>query len=165
MAKHEDGGSRFRIRLNFFDAIVIVLAILVAGALLWTRLKPETVSSAGTTSIRYTIRLQKTVKGTAELVQPGDLLEDNIKNYELGHVVSSSFQPATRAVLDQENGLYVSAAIPGYYDTDIVVETTAAVTDEAVQVGGGYTLRVGETIYVRGPGYLGSGVVYAIERG
>ena len=37
--------------------------------------------------------------------------------------------------------------------------------EEDILVGSGYELRVGEKIYVRGPGYLGSGEVYAIERG
>ena len=32
-------------------------------------------------------------------------------------------------------------------------------------VGGGYAVRAGEDIYVRGPGYLGSGEVYTVERG
>ena len=37
--------------------------------------------------------------------------------------------------------------------------------DEKIVLGSGYEVRVGEKIYVRGPGYLGSGEVYAIERG
>ncbi len=165
MAKHEE--QKFRFRINLFDAIVILIALAAGAFLLWNRFKPEsTPLGPAPESIQYTIRLQRLVPGTAELMQPGDLLEDNVKNYELGTVVTTTSMPATRVLLNQMENRYVKSEIPGYYDVDIVVEsTTATVTDEAVQVGGGYTLRVGETIYVRGPGYLGSGVVYAIERG
>jgi len=164
MAKHEE--QKFRFRINLFDAVVILIALAAGAFLLWNRFKPEsTPLGPSPEGIRYTIRLQRLVPGTAELMEPGDLLEDNVKNYELGTVVSTTSMPATRVMLDEEEGRYVKAEIPGYYDVDIVVDSTATVTEETVQVGGGYTLRVGEVIYVRGPGYLGSGVVYGIERG
>ena len=73
--------------------------------------------------------------------------------------------PATDSIIDEDAEAYVTAEIPGYEDVEIVVESTATYGEERVVLGSGYEVRVGEKIYVRGPGYLGSGEVYAIERG
>ena len=116
-------------------------------------------------SLPFHLRLQKTVPGTGELVETGDALVDVVKNMALGSVVSATVMPATDSIIDEDAEAYVTAEIPGYEDVEIVVESTATYGEESVVLGSGYELRVGEKIYVRGPGYLGSGEVYAIERG
>ena len=162
----EQKNKAFRLHLNLFDAIVILVAVLVAAVLLWTQLKPAAPATApAAEKIQYTIVLKKTVPGTGEQVEVGDALIDAVKNYELGTVLSSEAVPATDLAVDSEQKAYVTAEIPGKEDVYITVESSAVIGDEAVNVGSGYQLRVGEDIYVRGPGYLGSGKVYAIERG
>ena len=159
----------FRLKLNLFDGIVILLALAVAAVLLYMNLKPA--APAGDTSApaaattQYTIRLQKTLPGTGELIEAGDALVDVVKNFELGTVVSATVMPATDSMINEEAKAYVTAEIPGYEDIEIVVESSVTYGEENILVGSGYKLRVGEKIYVRGPGYLGSGEVYAIERG
>lgn len=159
----------FRLKLNLFDGIVILLALAVAAVLLYMNLKPA--APAGDTSApaaattQYTIRLQKTLPGTGELIEAGDALVDVVKNFELGTVVSATVMPATDSIINEEAKAYVTAEIPGYEDIEIVVESSVTYGEENILVGSGYKLRVGEKIYVRGPGYLGSGEVYAIERG
>ena len=164
----EQKKSKFRFRLNLFDCIVIVAAVAVAGLLLWSRMKPvEAVDSpvVSASGIQYTIVLRKTVSGTGALVQQGDALVDAVKNFDLGRVVESSTEQAQRAIVSEEEGRMVMATLPGYEDIYITVESTSTTNDSQVLLGSGYELRVGEDIYVRGPGYLGSGKVYAIERG
>ena len=159
----------FRLKLNLFDGIVILLALAVAAVLLYMNLKPA--APAGDTSTpaaattQYTIRLQKTLPGTGDLIESGDALVDVVKNFELGTVVSATVMPATDSIINEEAKAYVTAEIPGYEDIEIVVESSVTYGEENILVGSGYKLRVGEKIYVRGPGYLGSGEVYAIERG
>jgi len=166
MAKHEENRQGFRLRLNLFDAIVILVAVAAAALLLWRQARPDTAAAGpAARNIQYTIRLQRVVESLPPAVAPGDRLEDSVKNYELGSVVSSTSMPATRSILNEGAARYVTAQIPGFYDVDIVVEAPAVISDEQVLLDGGYALRVGEAVYVRGPGYLGSGIVYAIERG
>ena len=159
----------FRLKLNLFDGIVILLALAVGAVLLYMNLKPA--APAGDTSTpaaattQYTIRLQKTLPGTGDLIESGDALVDVVKNFELGTVVSATVMPATDSIINEEAKAYVTAEIPGYEDIEIVVESSVTYGEENILVGSGYKLRVGEKIYVRGPGYLGSGEVYAIERG
>lgn len=158
-----------RFRLNLFDGIVILLALAVAAVLLYMQMKPAAASGqAGTpaaATMQYTVRLLKTIPGTGDLIQPGDKLRDVVKNYDIGTVVSATVLPATDSIINEDTGSYITAQIPGYEDVDIVIETTATYGDEAVTVGSGYEVRVGDEIFVRGPGYLGSGEVWAIERG
>ena len=162
----EQNKKGFRLHLNLFDAIVILAALGVAGVLLWSQLKPAAPTAApAAQKVQYTIVLQKTVPGTGEQVQAGDRLVDTVKNYELGNVVSAETVPAQDFAIDTENGCYVLADVPGKEDVYITVESSAVISDDAVTVGSGYAVRVGDDIYVRGPGYLGSGRVYAIERG
>lgn len=162
----EQNKKTFGLRLNLFDTIVIVAALLVGGILLWMQMKPAAPDAApAAEKLRFTIVLEKTVPGTGSQVENGDLLVDTIKNYEIGNVVSSKTVPAQDFALDEASGCYVLADVPEKEDIYITVESNAVVTDESVTVGTGYVLRVGEWIFVRGPGYLGSGKVYAIERG
>ena len=165
----ERNEGRFRLKVNLFDGIVILLALAVAAVLLWSQLKPaasggETAGPAAST-MHYTVRLLKTIPGTGALVQPGDALRDVVKNYDLGTVVSATVLPATDSIINEDTHSYVTAEIPGYEDVEIVIESKATYDSEAVLVGGGYDIRVGDEIFVRGPGYLGSGEVWAMERG
>ena len=159
----------FRLKLNLFDGIVILAALAVGAVLLYMNLKPA--APAGDTSTpaaattQYTIRLQKTLPGTGDLIESGDALVDVVKNFELGTVVSATVMPATDSIITEEAKADVTAESPGYEDIEIVVESSVTYGEENILVGSGYKLRVGEKIYVRGPGYLGSGEVYAIERG
>ena len=166
--------KRFRLKLNLFDGIVIVVALAVAAVMLYMQMKPA--ASSGDTSTpaasttQYTIRLQKTLPGTAALIEEGDALADVVSGVDIIDTATSCFsggtaQPATDSIIDENAKAYVTAEIPGYEDIDIVVKASVTYGEEDILVGSGYELRVGEKIYVRGPGYLGSGEVYAIERG
>ncbi len=163
----EQKTPKFRLHLNLFDGIVLILAICAAALLVWNRIKPASSGSdaPAASSFQYTICLRNAMDGLHEHVKPGDHLVDAVKNFELGQVKSVRFMPATQSIVDEESQTYVTAEIPGSEDVLIEVETTASIGDERVTVGSGYELRVGEKIFVRGPGYLGAGEVYAMERG
>ena len=52
----------------------------------------------------------------------------------------------------------------GFEDVYVTVESTCTDSGEALLLDGGYDFRVGQTTYVRGPGYMGSGPVTEIVR-
>lgn len=161
--------QKFRLRLNLFDGIVLILALAVGAFLLWSTLKPTAAqpgdNTASTATVRYTVRFQRWIEDTSALIQPGDRLVDNIKNLELGQVVSTQVVPAQALQLDHLDRAYQLTDIPGYEDVLVTVEAPCTITGtEAISVGGGYTLRVGATAYIRGVGYMASGPIVAIER-
>lgn len=163
----EQNTPKFRLRLNLFDTIVLVLALAVGAFLLWNTLKPAApVESevANTATVRYTIRFLKWPEGKSELIHPGDKLVDTIKNYELGTVVSAQATPALAMELNQVSRQYELVEIPTYEDILVTVESPCTITDDAITLGGGYVIRVGGTTYLRGQGYMASGPVINIER-
>ncbi len=162
----EQNKKAFRLHLNLFDAVIILAALAVGAFLLWTQLKPaDSPTAPAAEKIQYTVVLKKTVPGTGAQVEAGDPLIDAVKNFDLGLVISSETRPAQDVALDTEKSSYVLADVPNKEDVYITVESSAVIGDEMITLGSGYVVRVGEPIYVRGPGYLGSGTVYAIERG
>lgn len=158
--------KRFRLKLNLFDGIVILLAAAAAAFLLWRTMRPEVpVQSdpAVTANVLYTIRFQRWIPGSSELIEAGDQLFDNIKNYEVGRVVSAEAVPSMGNALDIQSRRFVRAELDGFEDVLVTIEAPCVVTDEAITVGGGFEVRVGSTGYFRGEGYMGSGPIISIE--
>lgn len=164
----EQNTSKFRLKLNLFDGIVLVLALAAAAFLLWRAVKadaPVQADPAATTTVRYTIRFKRWIPGTSEIIQPGDQIADNIKNYEVGKVVSAQAVPSTMQVADQESRRWVWAELEGFEDVLVTIEAPCTVTDENTTVGGGYNLRVGAQAFLKGEGYMGSGPIISVEQG
>ena len=155
-----------RFKLNIFDAVVLLVVLVVGAYFVWNALKPDDSATivTNTSTVRYTILIQAAEPGTGELVAEGDLLEDTLKNYSIGAVVSAETLPATTPVIDNINAKKVTAVIPGKEDIRITVEASATESDSQIIVGSGYELRIGTRIFVRGPGWLGGGYVVDIER-
>lgn len=162
--------QKFRFKLNLFDGIVLMLCLCVGAFLAYSYLKPapaaaEDPAATATSTVRYVVKFQKMLEGTETLVEPGDKLIDNIKNYDLGTVVSTEVTPATVRVEDKENRQVVRAEIPGYVDLLVTVESDrATLGTDAVVLDGGYNLRVNTTTYIKGEGYMASGPIISIER-
>ena len=157
----------FRLRLNLFDAMILILALIAAGVLAWLALRPaaQEADSAVTSTVRYTVRFQRWSEGSGALIEAGDKLTDNIKNYAMGTVVSWEAEPAVTQVLNQETRQYENAVIEGYEDILVTVESPCTESDAGFLLDGGYELRVGVTTYIKGEGYMASGPVVAVERG
>ena len=162
----EQNTPKFRLKLNLFDGIVLILALGAAAFLLWRTMKPAVPTQAGpaaTSTVRYTVRFQRWIPGTSGIIQPGDQIADNIKNYEIGQVVSVQAVPSTMQVADQESRRWVWAELEGFEDVLVTVESPCTVSDRGFTVGGGYEVRVGTTGFFRGEGYMGSGPIVAVE--
>lgn len=158
--------KKFRLKLNLFDGIVLLLAAAVAAFLLWRMVGPEVPvqSDPGATStVRYTVRFRRWTPGTSHVIEAGDRIVDNIKNFEAGNVVSAEAVPSLSQTLDIWNYRYIWMELDGFEDVLVTIEAPCVVTDAAITVGGGYELRVGETGYFKGEGYMGSGPIVAIE--
>lgn len=163
----EQNTPKFRLRLNLFDGIILVLALAAGVVLLWMAGKgnsPASAQSAAPSTVEYTVRFLRWPEGNSQIIQPGDKLIDNIKNFELGSVVSATAVPAQTKVLDHGSHQYVQAHIEGYEDILVTVQSPCTESDKGIMLDGGFALRIGETTYIKGQGYMASGPVVAIER-
>ena len=163
----EQQTPKFRLRLNFFDSIVLLLALLAGAFLLWRAVAPhqaENVAIPQTQQVRYTIRLTRALPILEELVQPGQSITDSARNNALGTVVEVQCEPGTYFTLSEREHAWINAPVPDRINVNMTVEASATGDDSQLQIKGSYALRVAHKIYVRGPGYIGSGDVIAIER-
>ena len=162
--------QKFRFKLNLFDGIVLVVALAVAAFLAFTALKPaapaaEESAAPTASSVVYTIKFHKMIEGTETLVEVGDQLVDNIKNYKLGTVIATEAIPATERIVDEVNRQMVCAEIPGYVDLLVTVRSDACtVGDSSLVLDGGFVLRTNINAYIKGEGYMASGPIINIER-
>ena len=69
------------------------------------------------------------------MIQPDDQLIDNIKNFELGQVVSTETAPAEMTSLDHKNRIYRQAIVEGYEDIlGMGTESSPAAADTIIPV-------------------------------
>ena len=162
----EQNTPKFRLRLNLFDAIVLVVVLLAGAVLVWFGLRSSGSEAASPTTrtVQYTVLFQRIREGNSALIEAGDPLVDTVRNYNLGTVVSTRVEPATYQVLNQETQTYVDAVLEGYEDVYVTVESACTVGDDSLVLDGGYEFRVGQVTYIRGPGYMGSGPITEIVR-
>lgn len=163
----EPKAQKFRLRLNLFDAMVLILALLVGAFLLWHFLKPAEVSKGEALTdrtIRYTILFTRWDEGDHDLIHQGDRLQDTVKNLDMGTVVSAEAVPCQTLSLNHETRRYELATLAGKEDVKVTVEATCSADDQAIVLASGYDIHVGLLTYLRGAGYMASGPVIAIER-
>ncbi|MBO4831140.1 MAG: DUF4330 family protein [Oscillospiraceae bacterium] len=157
---------RIKVKLNIFDIVIICLAIAAAAAFYFIF---SGASAAGVTSqqstVRYTVQLDSAPDGTADLIDIGDALQENVKKFSIGTVTGVEFSQGTTLTEDHENGCFIDTPVPGYESIRITIEAPAVETDRNITVGGGFVVRVGAPVSVTGPGYAGGGYIVEIERG
>lgn len=164
----EQNKQPFRLRLNLFDGIILALALLAAAAVVYFSLSSQevaVVASPTTKEVTFTVRINNATPEAAAAFQVGDTLEDAVKNLELGTVVSATSFPTTTLVLDQENVIYVENEYPDYVNIDVVITGYATLSENEITLASGYVITAADAIYIRGPGYLGSGMIIDIDRG
>ena len=161
----EENKKPFRLRMNLFDGIVLVIILAVGLFLLWTQFRPEEEpASSEWVPVRYSVRLNQVLEGTSELIQPGDPLEYTLEDAQLGTVVSVESAPCITTGLDEEALTTISSVLPCYESVDLVVDAMCEEEDYCLRAGGVVVLRTGDQLYIRGPQFAAVGTITEIER-
>lgn len=150
--------------LNLFDTIVLSIVVFLAGVVLYYNLSENARTTNGTYLMQYTVLLNDMREGTGDLVREGSELHDVLRNYNIGTVVSKDIRPAVGQLLDQENRIYINVDVPEKEDVYVVMEAMITDLGDELVVDGGYTIRVGEGLYLQGEGYMAAGQVVEIDR-
>ena len=159
--------GKMKLRLNVFDVVIIVCAIIAAVLIINYSSRSDSGASiipAGSQeTITYTLELQGMRYGSAELIQVGDALIDNVERRALGTIVSIELMPAMMLQSSLATGDRVIVEVPERVDAILTVMAQATVTDSQISVDG-FALRVGARASVNGPSYNGTGFVAYVER-
>jgi len=159
--KRTNGIFRF---LNLFDIIVILVVIALVLVLYFARSENPATPAVQSSTVIYTVALTPMVNNSAELIKVGDELVDKLKKYDLGTVKDVSVEVAKKRADDLVNGGAVYGEMQSQQSAIVTIESACTQTATQITVGGGFTVRVGETVNVRGPGYNGIGYIISIDR-
>lgn len=160
--KRSRGIFRF---VNLFDIIVILIIVALLLVLYFGKSKTVSVSDSQSSTVIYTVELSPMVNNTAELISVGDELVDKLKKYDLGVVKEVTVDVAKKQVEDYVNGGLANSDMQTKQGAIVTIESTCTQTDTDITVGGGYVIKVGTAVNIKGPGYNGSGYILSIERG
>jgi len=144
-------------RLNFFDILLIVLAVLIltAGAAL---LIYNADSADDNTVIEYTVLVKELPEEIQIYAEPGQTVVDTVKLGTIGEVVSYEIVPATY----DEYNLETMALVHGEYEDLISVYFTfrseADKDADAYRIGN-LDVAVGAQVFFRTPSFTGYGFV------
>ena len=156
--------KKFQWKPNLFDLAVVVIGAAVMALILLV-LRPAAAGVDRTQTMEFTVEVQNMPEGTWELVHIGDPIYDSSRKVQIGTVASVSSKPYTMSMAKADGSAVVDSVMPGYEVILLDIRTTMTIMSKEVQAEGGYTLRVGNGIYLNGPNYAGSGYIVAIERG
>lgn len=151
-------------KVNFFDIIIIVLVIALAGAFVVYKNHKASSGAAAKKEITYTVEITDLEKNTEGMIKKGDTLVDKVKKYNIGTVESSKFYPYEKSSIDQETNEYKMSEVPDRYSAAITVKVECEDNGASYVADGGFPVRVGHEVSLLGPGYSGSGYIIGIER-
>ena len=163
----QENRKRTKLKINFFDILIIVVVIALAGAYAVHRIGGGSAvnsSSAETRNVVYTLELTDLDENTKSLIHKGDEVIDKVKKYEIGTVQNVEFYPFQRLTENKDSGQY--------YFVDEADRCSASLTEEVrcqddgntLTADSGFEIRVGQSVSLVGPGYSGAGYITGIER-
>jgi hypothetical protein len=119
-------------------------------------------ASAGDPLVRFTIELSEKEEGFHAKIEPGAVVFDSRKGYDIGKVVRAYGLPYREDAPDEASGVFKRAAVDGMEFTYIEVEAYAQVSDYAINIGQ-YDIAVNKEVFVRSKRFAGQGYITAIE--
>lgn len=146
---------------NFFDIIIVVVVIALAGGVyLFTRKE----TAVETKTLVYRLELMECPAGLSEKIAIGTELTDNVKNYPMGKVTAVESKDSVRLGEDRQNARLVESTIEGYEDIILTVEAQVTESASEFRIPSGYVVRAGKEVALKGKGFAGKGYILTIER-
>lgn len=154
--------------LNLFDIIIILIAVAAAAGILWWKaggVSGGADTAAGVSStVTYTVELTNISEDLSDSFQVGDKLVDGVKKYDMGTVTAVEIRPYTVQNADVADQKYIDAEVPGKVTALLTVKSSCTISGGTIKTASGFTVRIGASVSVKGPGYMGTGTLVAIER-
>lgn len=148
-------------RFNIFDGVIIGVVLVLAGGAYWYTHREKVVE---TKTLTYTMELTDLPVGFSENIKKGDKIIDNVKNYHMGTVETVRAEVFTRIVTDYANSAILESPVPERETAIVTVKANVTETESDFKVEGGYVVKAGKDVSVKGPGYAGNGFVLTVDR-
>ena len=146
-------------KIHWVDvAIVALIALCLVAAVLFLQGRSSAGEEQQTRPMAYTVLLKDMPAGQVGLPrEEGAVFNSNNGNY-LGTLLEVGYEHAWESKYNPDLGKYVVVENPDRYDVYITVTNDGYETEKDIVVGG-YVIKVGEELNIRGKGYAGRGIV------
>lgn len=148
-------------KFNVFDIVIVVVVIAIAGGIYTFTHRAKAME---TQLLRYSLELNECPEGFSQYIKVGDSITDNVKNYNMGVITSVEARPSVRLGEDKINGNVVESTLEGKETVILVVEANVVEDGADFKVDGGYVVKAGKDVSVKGNGYAGRGYILTIGR-
>lgn len=143
-------------------SIALVFAIIAGGIMAFTSLTGFS-SSEKHDSVSYEVEIKKIKIEVSDNISVGDTVIDSVGKYEIGTVDRVERTPTEIPKYDGEGNMTGKTVLSGYEDIIVYVSSLADISDKQINVGG-YVLKVGKTMYLRFPEFVGEGICVRINQ-
>lgn len=147
---------------NFIDIVFIVLIAAVAVTAYWLSHRGADMQQAVPRT--YTLELAELTPEAAALIEVGDPVVDNIKNYPIGTVVNVELAPTTICVLNENAMKYHFTEVPNKVTAMVTIEVDTVETERDLTTVSGYNLRVGTLVSCSIEDLTASGYILYLDR-
>lgn len=160
-----ENNNRVRVHFNLFDAIIILLVIAVLAGAMLLRSRGANGNAGPAQSLvpmRYTVELTDAPYGMAELMELGSDVYCSTDNAYLGKLVDVEKRPHRETTYSPNREEYVVYETGETDDVYVTIEGNGYASTREIVVGG-KTVRVGESLAVKGLGYAHAGYISAVD--
>jgi hypothetical protein len=122
----------------------------------------QAIARTGDPFVIYTIELGAKEEGFHTNIQPGAVVFDSLRGFDIGRVVNAYGLPYREDAPDEVEGVFRRAIVDGMEFTYIEVETFVQKSDYAISIGQ-YDIAVNKEVFVRSKHFAGQGYITAIQ--
>jgi hypothetical protein len=147
-----------RKRINLFDLFIVSIGVI----LLIVIVKNNRINTVDKNIKNICFTIKVLALNNDFNISVGDLISDNVSNFDYGKIISIASKPATRITDNNITGEHVLANIPDKIDLDITIKCSADVSKNAITVSE-HDIRLGKMMFLKSKGYVISGYLTDIE--
>lgn len=149
-------------KLNFFDILLIVLAVLIIGAGAALVIYKNSNPDETLTTIEYTVLVKDLPEEMQIHIEPGQPVLSTIWINEIGEVVSVEKEHAKYDAFDYENEQTVHAEYDDIYNAAFTFRVEATKTESSYIIDN-VRISVGAEVHFRTPYFTGFGFVTEVN--
>lgn len=140
-------------RFNFVDIVLIAVALIALGVLIYIIVGPKASSAAQpkTFSIQYTVEIKHLRSEWRDLISIGDEVTDADTLTNIGTVTDVSYQNELTSSVNYKTGEVVYTEYPDYVSMKVTIETDSVTKTDTGYLAGKKDFCIGTTIPLKLP--------------
>ncbi len=148
--------------LHWMDWVLLAVLTLLIFAAVWFLNSRKTAEVPETRSMSYTVLLANMPMEQEGILQIGGAVYNSNNGNYLGTLKEIRYEPAKTVKYNGVVGAYVELSDDQRYDAYVTITNEGYETEKDFVIGG-YSIKVGDELNIRGKGYAGAGVVAGLD--